>query len=64
MQMFNELTIPAGLWLGRLFKDGIFCSTLATIIMIVFTIMSNQFHNLVWYALMLDIFLVTSDCLG
>lgn len=46
MQFSNGLTNPAGLWLGHLFFDGIFGIVLATIIIIVFAVASNQFHGL------------------
>lgn len=49
MQLSNGLTNPAGLWLGHLLFDGIFCIILSTIITIVFSTMGTQFHGLGYF---------------
>jgi hypothetical protein len=46
MQMSNGLSDPIGLWLGHLMFDSMFSVILATIVVIVWTAVSNQFHGL------------------
>ena len=46
MQLSNGLTNPAGLWLGHLLFDGMFCTLLSTIITIVFAASTSQLHGL------------------
>ena len=49
MQLSNGLTNPAGLWLGHLLFDGISCTIMATIVVVVFTVASDQFHGLGYF---------------
>ncbi|KAF8590206.1 P-loop containing nucleoside triphosphate hydrolase protein [Ramaria rubella] len=56
MQLSNGLTNPAGLWLGHLLFDGVFCSILATIIIIIFAVASTQFHGLGYFWLVLVLY--------
>lgn len=46
MQLSNGLADPVGLWLGHLMFDSIFCVLIATLIIIIFAGVSNQFHGL------------------
>lgn len=46
MQLSNGLSDPIGLWLGHLLWDSIFSVTLATIIVIIFAVATNQFIGL------------------
>lgn len=46
MQLSNGLSDPIGLWLGHLLWDSIFGVIIATIIIIVFATVSNQFYGL------------------
>lgn len=46
MQLSNGLADPAGLWLGHLMFDSVFGVIAATIIVIIFSAVSNQFHGL------------------
>ena len=46
MQLSNGLADPAGLWLGHLMFDSVFAVISATIIIIIFAAVSNQFHGL------------------
>ncbi|KAK7686529.1 hypothetical protein QCA50_010128 [Cerrena zonata] len=55
MQLSNGLADPVGLWLGHLMFDSIFCIVIATLIIIIFAGVSNQFHGLgfFWVVLVL-----------
>ncbi|KAG1725891.1 uncharacterized protein EDB91DRAFT_1086964 [Suillus paluster] len=55
MQLSNGLSDPIGLWIGHLLWDSIFSVTLATIIIIIFAVTTNQFHGLgfFWVVLVL-----------
>ncbi|KAJ3739785.1 hypothetical protein DFH05DRAFT_1530053 [Lentinula detonsa] len=55
MQFSNGLSNTAGLWLGHLLFDWIFSIISATVIIIVFAAVSNQFHGLglFWVVLVL-----------
>ncbi|KAJ3561814.1 hypothetical protein NP233_g9967 [Leucocoprinus birnbaumii] len=55
MQLLNGLSDPIGLWLGHLMFDTVFIVILSTVIVIVFTGVSNQFHGLgeVWFIMVL-----------
>lgn len=46
MQLSNGLANPIGLWLGHLAFDSMFTVLLATIIIVIFAVASNQFHGL------------------
>ena len=46
MQLSNGLADPVGLWLGHLMFDSIFAIISASIIIIIFAAVSNQFHGL------------------
>lgn len=46
MQFSNGLTNPFGLWLGHLMFDTIFSTLLATIVIVVFALVSSHFHGL------------------
>ena len=46
MQLSNGLSDPVGLWLGHLLFDSIFGVVAATLIVIIFAAVSNQFHGL------------------
>ncbi|KAF8435684.1 hypothetical protein L210DRAFT_3452656 [Boletus edulis BED1] len=46
MQLSNGLSDPIGLWLGHLLWDSIFGVIIATIIIIIFATVSNQFYGL------------------
>ena len=46
MQLSNGLTDPIGLWLGHLMFDVIWSILLSSIIIIIFSTVSNQFHGL------------------
>jgi hypothetical protein len=46
MQLSNGLSDPVGLWFGHLMFDTIFSVILSTIIIIIFSATSNQFHGL------------------
>ena len=46
MQLSNGLADPVGLWLGHLMFDSIFVVVASTIIIIIFSAVSNQFHGL------------------
>lgn len=46
MQLSNGLSDPIGLWLGHLLWDSMFGVAIATIIIIVFATVSNQFYGL------------------
>lgn len=46
MQFSNGLTNPAGLWLGHLMFDGLFCVLLSTVIVIIFAATTTQFNGL------------------
>ncbi|KIJ66518.1 hypothetical protein HYDPIDRAFT_174588 [Hydnomerulius pinastri MD-312] len=56
MQLSNGLSDPIGLWLGHLLWDSIFSVTLATIIIIIFAAVSNQFHGLGFFWLVLVLY--------
>ena len=49
MQLSNGLADPVGLWLGHLMFDSVFSVVSATIIIIIFAAVSNQFHGLGLY---------------
>ncbi|TBU26630.1 P-loop containing nucleoside triphosphate hydrolase protein [Dichomitus squalens] len=55
MQLSNGLSDPVGLWLGHLLFDSIFGVVAATLIVIIFAAVSNQFHGLgfFWVVLVL-----------
>ncbi|XP_006453888.1 hypothetical protein AGABI2DRAFT_196444 [Agaricus bisporus var. bisporus H97] len=55
MQLSNGLSNPMGLWFGHLMFDTIFSVILTTIIIIVFSATSNQFHGLgqFWFVMVL-----------
>ncbi|KAG0694048.1 hypothetical protein DFH29DRAFT_859873 [Suillus ampliporus] len=55
MQLSNGLSDPIGLWIGHLLWDSIFSVTLATIIIIIFAVVTNQFNGLgfFWVVLVL-----------
>ncbi|KAF8844179.1 P-loop containing nucleoside triphosphate hydrolase protein [Paxillus ammoniavirescens] len=55
MQFSNGLSDPIGLWLGHLLWDSIFSVTIATIVIIVFAAVSDQFYGLglFWVVLVL-----------
>ncbi|KAI0027064.1 P-loop containing nucleoside triphosphate hydrolase protein [Vararia minispora EC-137] len=55
MQFSNGLSNPAGLWLGHALFDALFVVAIATVIVVVFAVASNQFHGLgfVWLVLVL-----------
>ena len=46
MQLSNGLADPSGLWLGHLLFDAMFSTAAATVIIIVFASVTNQFHGL------------------
>ncbi len=46
MQFSNGLSDPIGLWLGHLAFDAIFSIFSASVIIIIFAAVSNQFHGL------------------
>jgi hypothetical protein len=46
MQLSNGLSDPIGLWLGHLLWDSIFSVILATIIVVIFAVTTNQFYGL------------------
>ncbi|KAI0076833.1 P-loop containing nucleoside triphosphate hydrolase protein [Panus rudis PR-1116 ss-1] len=55
MQLSNGLADPVGLWLGHLMFDSVFCVIIASLIIIIFAAVSNQFHGLgfFWVVLVL-----------
>ncbi|KAF9225247.1 P-loop containing nucleoside triphosphate hydrolase protein [Gyrodon lividus] len=55
MQLSNGLSDPIGLWLGHLLWDSVFSVTIATIVIIVFAAVSDQFYGLglFWVVLVL-----------
>lgn len=46
MQLSNGLTDPAGLWLGHLMFDSVFCVLAASLIIIIFAAASDHFAGL------------------
>jgi ABC-type multidrug transport system ATPase subunit len=56
MQLSNGLSNPVGLWIGHLLWDSIFSVTLATIIIIVFAVTTNQFSGLGFFWLVLVLY--------
>ena len=46
MQLSNGLSDPIGLWLGHLLWDSVFGVIIATIIVIIFAAVSDQFYGL------------------
>ncbi|KAJ3534775.1 hypothetical protein NM688_g7082 [Phlebia brevispora] len=60
MQLSNGLADPAGLWLGHLMFDSIFGVIAATIIIIIFAAVSNQFHGLGLFWLVLVFYGIAS----
>ena len=46
MQLSNGLSDPIGLWLGHLLWDSVFGVVIATVIIIIFAAVSNQFYGL------------------
>ncbi|KAI0778957.1 P-loop containing nucleoside triphosphate hydrolase protein [Trametes elegans] len=55
MQLSNGLSDPVGLWLGHLLFDSIFAVIVATLVAIILATVSNQFHGLgfFWVVLVL-----------
>ena len=49
MQFSNGLSNPAGLWLGHLMFDSIFAVFIATLIIIIYAVTSNQFAALPFF---------------
>lgn len=45
MQLSNGLANPVGLWLGHLMFDSLFTVFIATVIVAVFSTVSNKFHG-------------------
>jgi len=45
MQLSNGLANPVGLWLGHLMFDSLFTVFIATVIVTVFSTVSNKFHG-------------------
>ncbi|KAG1813914.1 uncharacterized protein BJ212DRAFT_1274572 [Suillus subaureus] len=56
MQLSNGLSNPIGLWIGHLLWDSIFSVTLATIIIIIFAVATNQFSGLGFFWLVLVLY--------
>ncbi|TDL26396.1 P-loop containing nucleoside triphosphate hydrolase protein [Rickenella mellea] len=56
MQLSNGLTNPVGLWIGHLMFDGIFTVIIATVIIIVFAVASNQFNGLGFFWLIIVLY--------
>ncbi|KAG1840268.1 hypothetical protein DFJ58DRAFT_858320 [Suillus subalutaceus] len=56
MQLSNGLSDPIGLWIGHLLWDSIFSVTLATIIIIIFAVTTNQFSGLGFFWLVLVLY--------
>ncbi|KAI0321250.1 hypothetical protein OF83DRAFT_1100473 [Amylostereum chailletii] len=56
MQFSNGLSNPMGLWLGHLMFDTVFVLFLSSIIVIVFSTASNQFHGLGFFWLILVLY--------
>ncbi|EIW87313.1 P-loop containing nucleoside triphosphate hydrolase protein [Coniophora puteana RWD-64-598 SS2] len=59
MQLSNGLSDPIGLWLGHLLFDTIFSVVLATVIIIIFASVSNQFHGLGFFWVILVLYGIT-----
>ena len=45
MQLSNGLANPVGLWLGHLMFDSLFTVFIATVVIVVFSTVSNKFHG-------------------
>ncbi|KAJ7447207.1 hypothetical protein FB451DRAFT_1343436 [Mycena latifolia] len=56
MQFSNGLHNPVGLWLGHLMFDTIFTLIMATIVIIIFAAVSNQFHGLGFFWLVIVLY--------
>ncbi|KAJ7083365.1 hypothetical protein B0H15DRAFT_785012 [Mycena belliarum] len=56
MQFSNGLHNPVGLWLGHLMFDTIFTVIMATIVAIIFGTVSNQFHGLGFFWLVMVLY--------
>ncbi|KAJ7726366.1 hypothetical protein B0H16DRAFT_1592682 [Mycena metata] len=56
MQYSNGLYNPIGLWLGHLAFDSIFTVIMATVVIIIFAAVSNQFHGLGFFWLVLVLY--------
>ncbi|KAF7340910.1 hypothetical protein MSAN_02075900 [Mycena sanguinolenta] len=56
MQFSNGLHNPIGLWLGHLAFDTIFTIIMSTIVIIIFAAVSNQFHGLVFFWLVMVLY--------
>ncbi|PFH49786.1 hypothetical protein AMATHDRAFT_4551 [Amanita thiersii Skay4041] len=59
MQLSNGLTNPIGLWLGHLMFDTICTIILSTIIIIIIAAVTNQFHGLGFFWLILVLYGIT-----
>ncbi|KAJ7360966.1 hypothetical protein DFH08DRAFT_1074070 [Mycena albidolilacea] len=56
MQFSNGLHNPIGLWLGHLAFDTIFTVIMSTVVIIVFAAVSNQFHGLGFFWLVMVLY--------
>ncbi|KAG1742779.1 uncharacterized protein EDB91DRAFT_297988 [Suillus paluster] len=56
MQLSNGLSDPIGLWIGHLLWDSIFSVILATIIIIIFAVTTNQFNGLGFFWVILVLY--------
>ncbi|KAJ6601121.1 hypothetical protein DFH09DRAFT_1020416 [Mycena vulgaris] len=56
MQFSNGLHNPIGLWLGHLMFDTIFTVIMSTVVIIVFAAVSNQFHGLGFFWLVMVLY--------
>ncbi|KAJ6520555.1 hypothetical protein C8R45DRAFT_1121130 [Mycena sanguinolenta] len=56
MQFSNGLHNPIGLWLGHLAFDTIFTIIMSTIVIIIFATVSNQFHGLGFFWLVMVLY--------
>ncbi|KAF7307603.1 hypothetical protein MIND_00555500 [Mycena indigotica] len=56
MQFSNGLHNPVGLWLGHLMFDAIFTVIMSTIVIIIFAAVSNQFHGLGFFWLVMVLY--------